>query len=1208
VAQALERRWLWPPESAEQAEQVKALVQGGISPVLARILARRGFSDPAAAQAFLAPERSLADPRTMAGLAAAVRRIAVALAAGERIRVYGDYDVDGLASTALLVEYLESRGGLVDYRLPSRFEEGYGLSRAAVEAAAADGVGLLITVDCGVTAVAEVARAAELDLDVVITDHHEPPAALPKAVAVVNPKQPGCPYPFKELAGVGVAFKLVQALAGAVQAAEAAETLAAHLDLVALGTVADVVPLVGENRLYARWGLARLREAPRPGLAALRRVGGLERKHGSAVIAFGLAPRLNAAGRLGDPAVGVRLLLERDPARAEGFARELEAANRERQALEQEILVAVRSSLEGQGDPWSSGILVAAGEGWHPGVIGIVAQRVVELYHRPAVVISLDGGVGHGSARSISSFHLYDALSACSDLLLKFGGHAMAAGLTLPAEHVPLLRERLEAVAAERLTPEDLRPTLRIDACLDPSEVAPELVAELGRLSPFGAGNPSPILALRGVEIAEERLVGQGERHLKLAVRSLGGEASLDCIGWGMAECRERFRCHFGSVDLAFSPSLDEWRGARRVQLILEDVQPSPGVASPIDQLFAAAAEPEDPYASILEAAGFHTKVVGVSFAGRQEVLAGLEPGHPLRLIREPHNPHDPAAVRVETREGVALGYLRAALARHLGPALDRGNRYAATVTAVTGGEDGQRRGVNLYLEREPGEEELATRAEAGNRRDKLLQADEDGVWAAIRQALLDGAGFREKQTEALARLREGRSTLVVMGTGRGKSAIFQGFGAGEALRRGRLTLILYPLRALVNDQLGAVRRRLSALGLRAYQATGSLSVRERDELSMALALNEVDFLLATPEYAELHLSAQPEVRERLGLFVVDEAHHLAQLNSNRGAYRRLGRLREALGNPLTLAVTATADTQAARRIVEELGLSAVVVDRAVRDNLRLTDARGTEERQKAAYLAGLFRGGGKTVVYVNSRDQAVEVARQLRKAHLSQKDAIAFYHGGLTPGPRAMLEDLFREGAIRLMVATSAFGEGVDVPDIRHVVHYHLPFHETDFNQQSGRAGRDGAAAWIHLLYNDRDVELNRLILKVKAPDREVLRQVYLTLEQAAAAGPTDLANADLAGLAEVSADSVSAALGILVELGLVDRVREGAQRRLYLRERPEKKLDLTTSVRYNEGVHERAAFEAFQVVARTAPAQDLLAMVNRPIAPEWPDEERRP
>ncbi|MDI6869978.1 MAG: single-stranded-DNA-specific exonuclease RecJ [Bacillota bacterium] len=1197
-----EQRWLWP-ETVE--EQVGALVKGGIHPVLARILVSRGFTDLAAAQAFLEPGRCFEDPWALSGMAAAVRRVEAALAAGERIRVYGDYDVDGLASTALLAEYLAGRGGRVDFRLPSRFEEGYGLSRQAVEEAAADGIRLLITVDCGVTAVAEVARAAELGLDVIITDHHEPPAVLPRAVAVLNPKQPGCPYPFKELAGVGVAFKLVQALAG-VGCNEAREALANHLDLVALGTVADVVPLVGENRLYARWGLDRLRQAPRPGLAALLQVGGLDRKSDSAVISFGLAPRLNAAGRLGDPTIGVELLLERDPARAESLAGQLEAANRARQALEEQILVEVLASLAEQGDPTGAPVLVAAGEGWHPGVIGIVAQRVVELFHRPAVVISLEGGVGHGSARSIAAFHLYEALSDCADLFLKFGGHAMAAGLTLPAENVPLLRVRLAQAAEARLTPEDLQPTLRIDACVGEADLTPALVEEVLRLAPFGAGNPSPVLALRGVEIAEERLVGEG-RHLKLAVRPAGGTEVFDCIGWRKAACQERLRCHFGPVDLAFSPALDEWRGARRLRLVLQDVKPSPGEPTPIDQLFAAAEAPADPYATILESAGFHTKVVGVSFEGRQEVLAGLRPGQPLRLVREPENPHDPSAVRVETEEGVILGYLRAGLARHLGPAMDQGVRYTAAVTAVTGGEDGQHRGVNIFLDREPGEEELAARAEAGTRRDSLVRAGEEAVWTAIRQALLEDFAFRDKQSEALARLQEGRNTLVVMGTGRGKSAIFQAFGAFQALCQGRITLILYPLRALVNDQLEAVRRRLSALGLRAYQATGSLSTREREELAMALALGEADFLLATPEYAELHLARQPEVLERLGFLVVDEAHHLARPNSNRAAYRRLGRLREALGGPLTLAVTATADTATASRIVAELSLSAVVVDRTVRTNLRIRDARQTSDADKALYLAKLFRRGEKAVAYVNSRDQAVEVARRLRKAHLAEKDAIAFYHGGLTPSQRAMLEDLFREGAVRLMVATSAFGEGVDVPDIRHVVHYHLPFNETDFNQQSGRAGRDGEEAWIHLLYNDRDVELNRLILKAKAPDREALRQVYLALEQVAAAGEIDLANADLAELANVTPDTVSTSLGILVELGLLDRVRDGAERRLYLREKPEKKLDLTNSIRYNEGMHERAAFEAFQVVARTAPAQDLLAMVNRPIVPEWPDEERQ-
>ncbi|HHW13524.1 MAG TPA: single-stranded-DNA-specific exonuclease RecJ, partial [Firmicutes bacterium] len=545
MEQRAERRWIWPPDCAEQIEKLE---QGGISPVLARVLAARGFSEPAAAHAFLHPESAFGDPRLLLGMEQAVRRIEAAFAAGERIRVYGDYDVDGLSATALLVEYLQSRGARVDFRLPSRFEEGYGLSLAAVEEAAADGVRLLLTVDCGITAAAEVARAAELGVEVIVTDHHEPPAELPRAVAVLNPKQPGCPYPFKELAGVGVAFKLVEALAGVAQES-VQDRLGPLLDLVALGTVADVVPLLGENRLHARWGLERLRSSPRPGLAALLQVGELGRKSDSAVIAFGLAPRLNAAGRLGDATIGVRLLLERNPARAEALARELEAANRTRQALEEQIMAEAVAALEGQGEPERALALVAAGEGWHPGVIGIVAQRVVERFHRPAVVISLDGGVGRGSARSIPGFHLYDALRECADLFVKFGGHAMAAGLTLPAGNVPAFRERLAAVAAARLAPEDLQPTLRLDACVAAEDLRPELVEELQALAPFGAGNPSPVLVLQGAEIVEERLVGEGGRHWKLSVRPAGAKAAVDCIGWRLADCREGLRCHFGPVD-----------------------------------------------------------------------------------------------------------------------------------------------------------------------------------------------------------------------------------------------------------------------------------------------------------------------------------------------------------------------------------------------------------------------------------------------------------------------------------------------------------------------------------------------------------------------------------------------------------------------------------------------------------------------------------
>jgi single-stranded-DNA-specific exonuclease len=786
----------------------------------------------------------------------------------------------------------------------------------------------------------------------------------------------------------------------------------------------------------------------------------------------------------------------------------------------------------------------------------------------------------------------------------------MAAGLTIAADQVAMLRQRVNEYAEENLPWDALQPVLLADAEVELAEVDERLVGSLSSIAPFGAGNPAPLLISRGVLLRECRTVGNDNSHIKLAVSAQSGPG-VDCIGFGLGSMAAELLQHFGPVDVAFAPEINEWNGRRSVQLVLSDIKIQEVPLSAVDALFAAAEEEADRYADILGADEFYTKAVGVTFEDRQERLAALIPGQPLCLVRQPDNPHDANAILVRTEQEVEIGYLNADLARHLAKAMDEGAVYQAQVASVTGGDD-RAYGVNLFIQREPCEDEMIERAEQVETRRQLAYLGETEIWEQIRGSLLGGRPFRPKQEEAIDALRQGENTLVVMGTGRGKSAIFQGFGAYQALVHDKITVIVYPLRALVNDQLDSVRRRLGPLGLRVFKATGSLGAREREELAMALALGEVDFVLATPEFIAANLTNYPELVARVGLFVVDESHHIGKINSNRTAYRRLDQLRDWLGNPLTLAVTATASDEVADEVRAMLSISRTVIDPHIRTNLRISDRRGISDRDKLRLLKDLLKTGDKAVVYVNSRDGAVDLARNLRRDNLELKDCVGFYHGGLTNTQRVMVEGLFRDGQLRMIIATSAFGEGIDIPDIRHVVHYHLTFNETDFNQQSGRAGRDGEPAAIHLCYNDRDLELNRLILGGKAPDRETLRHIYLALMEAAPVGETvEATNQALAELAAARAehgkgnaraitdDTVSVALGIFAELDLLERDRQGRDRRIRLMARPEKKLDLTKSIRYNEGIEEKEAFESFQVKACRAPSDELLALINRPICP---------
>jgi len=548
----------------------------GVSRITAQALLNRGLADPAAAADFLdpGPDR-MHDPFAFRDMRRAVDRIQAAIAGGEGIAVYGDYDVDGVSGASLLGEFLDAIGVKADVRIPDRFADGYGLGPAAVERMAAAGARLVITTDNGTSSHAAVARAAELGVDVIVTDHHEVRGDLPAALAVLNPHRADGTYPERRLCGVGVAFKLCHALL--VARGEAAPSgipaaLEPLLDLVALGTVADVASLTGENRVLVRRGLELLSKEARPGIAALKEVAGLAGQEvGAGQVGFHLGPRINAGGRVADANQGVRLLRTHTRAEADEAARYLDAANRERRAIEAQVLKEVERRIAAESLSTRS-CIVLADPGWHAGVLGIIASRVVERYHRPCVLIAVDeGGIGKGSGRSVPALHLFEALAECEDLLLGYGGHTVAAGLTVEGANIPELAERLDRVAARRVGPEGFRPALRLDASARVPDVDRGLAEELARLAPFGAGNPEPVLLLAGVVPTRPRIVGEG--HLAMNLAGPGAQLAAIAFGggdWLGAEVREGV-----PLDVAGTVSINRWRGRETVQLRVRDIRPA---------------------------------------------------------------------------------------------------------------------------------------------------------------------------------------------------------------------------------------------------------------------------------------------------------------------------------------------------------------------------------------------------------------------------------------------------------------------------------------------------------------------------------------------------------------------------------------------------------------------------------------------------------
>ena len=576
----------------EQAEcepgAVRTLAQAlDLEPVVARLLCLRGLGDPDEARRFLSPTlEHLHDPWSLADLRPAADRLLGAIARNERIAVHGDYDVDGITSTVILRRCLEMLGADVVHFIPERLKDGYGLLPATVDRLHAEGARVIVSVDCGIRAAEAARRATELGVDLVITDHHEPDTALPPALAVVNPKRHDCRYPDKNLAGVGVALKLVQGLCAR---SGREKWLPAFVKIAAIGTLADVVPLVGENRVIAKVGLDLLSKGPhKVGLRALLEASGLTgRTIDSYHIGFVLAPRVNAAGRMSTPDIATRLLLASDEAlagEARELAEQLNAENTRRQQEEATIVAEARKVVESDPEVGARTVLVVAGPGWHRGVIGIVASKLVDLFHRPAIVLSVEDGVAYGSCRSIPGFDILAALDACAPLLLRHGGHKAAAGLSLEADRVRELRAAVNAFADDRLGPDDLRPRIYIDDALTFRGINGRLAAQLGALAPFGPANPRPVFSASGVEIVDgpRRLK---ERHYKMALRHEG--RVMRAIAWRGADRHAFLESHRALVDVAFSLDRNEFNGETYLELSLCDVRPCAGPA-PVRESAAA--------------------------------------------------------------------------------------------------------------------------------------------------------------------------------------------------------------------------------------------------------------------------------------------------------------------------------------------------------------------------------------------------------------------------------------------------------------------------------------------------------------------------------------------------------------------------------------------------------------------------------------------
>ncbi len=1174
-------RWIIRHPDAEEAAALAAGLS--ISPLVAQFLLNRGLADPETARVFLrAALEDLSDPAILLDLLRAAERLLSALRAGTRIIVYGDYDADGVTSSAILLRGLRALGGRPEVFIPRREVEGYGLNSDAITRLG--GPGLLVAVDCGITAVDEVAQAGAQGLEVIILDHHLPGAALPPAAVIVGPKREGQP-PVTPFAACGLAFQTVRAL---WRLAGRDEEPVELLDLVAVGTLADVVPLVGDNRILARQGLARMAAAPSLGIAALLRVADVAGAVRIRDVTFGLAPRLNAAGRLGDAMVAVTLLTTEDPAEAAELARTLDEENRRRQEITETVLASAAAQVEEGG--WKDGpALVVAGEGWHAGVIGIVASHLKERYNRPVVMIAVADGVGKGSARSIEPLPMVDALGAVGDLLSRFGGHAMAAGLTIDADRIGDFRRRFIEEAGRHLTPEDLTPSLTIDAEAELADLTLTLAHEVEQMAPFGPGNPEPLLVLRGLRAASTRVVGDG--HLRVGLTD--GRGFVDAIGFARGDVAELLAFTGAKVDVAAAVELDRWGETERVSLVLRDLS-TPGLDLEtvladgdllLERLFARAEEYLGTgFRGIEGAWSFYTKVAGVTFEGRQEWLPSVRTGQPLHLVRQPSNPYDPHAIAIFTTEGQQLGFLSARIAGRLAPSIDAGMRYTATASQLTGGGD-RSYGLNIFIQRE--ESAFSADGMAWTSWRPLPPA---ALLERLRIFLHGGRPLRRPQSETIERLLTEGKITATLGPGRRGAVTAVMAAAALAAQRARPAVIALSLVSQVERWFDTFSPLLREAGFRVYRAHGALSLRPQQRLARALEEGRADIVLASAVWLA-----------RGGLDALAKGLRSAVITADGDMPQELAdRLMAAVepyrasGGGVARFLWSGAAANGADRTPDA---AAAIMDGFVRTNLRLVDRR--DDPGGETLIATLAGSGNKTLLFVPQRAAAVALAASLRGRE--GMGPVAYYHGGLPARVRRVIEQLFLDGKVRVMVSTGAFPESFAPGDVAQVILAGLPATRSQLFEMAALAGLAGKPATVVLAYRRDDATRIRADIDERFPSRDRLAAFYRLLRTSSQAGggealiwPGDPLGSAVTG-AGWTAQAAGSALDTLVETGVIQlEVLEGRWRI----ELPDSgRRDLTDSLRYVEGEREQAALQGLLPVA-FGPVSAILRGVASPRA----------
>lgn len=1085
---------------------------------IAATLASRGLTSDEEIERFLHPSlaRDWRDPYAIEGMDQVVDQLARALKARQRILVFGDFDLDGISATTIMTRGLEALGAEVIPFIPLRFEEGYGLTQKAIERVLTYEPDLVITVDNGIAARDEVAHLREAGIEVIITDHHEPAELVPLDVALVDPKCSDNPSSI--LAGAGVALKVIQALGSKLGKPHLWQSL---VDLATLGTVADLMPMVGENRALVAQGIEMLNSAPRACIEALMTQAGIEPGTLSSVnLGFTLVPRLNAAGRMGNAQLALDLLMSDDPVECMQLAAELEENNNKRRQIESELSEVAQEQARQIYDGQRA--LIVSGQGWHEGVKGIVASRLVNAYGVPSLLFTIEDGEARGSGRSAGDINLFKAVESCKHLLTRYGGHEAAVGVTLPSNNLDAFYRELCAYL-DALPAESFEPKIKADAVVDLGELTLDNVAKVDLLAPFGQENPVPHYLAAGAFLTQAKAVGANKDHLSGQLSD--GVHQVSCIMFHCPHIQEMLACKT-AVNAVFRVQIDTWKNYRTVKAMVDHIEP-------------------------------------------------IIPGEG------------------EACNESCLHFVHELLSRYGG---------AAT--------------PDLLSAYRP--EACAACSDTRSQWEALAQNDPMKLREELVKAFLGERKLHEAQEKTLACLEAGDSVFTLMGTGRGKSIIFHLFAIELALKSHQQSIFLYPLRALIADQAFHLREAVAPFGITVEVLTGASTPEERAEVLSALEAGKVDIILTTPEYLACH-AHEIAPRANVGFVTVDEAHHVGLAREDfRVAYKHISDSLAILGDPQVLALTATANDAIAETLIELLPLDVFITDEAMRTNLHVDDKRNI--RKKDFYLATIIAQGGKTIVYVNSRMETLMLTKRLRELvpHLASR--IGFYNAGLTRQERMHIEELFRSDELRVLIATSAFGEGIDLPHIRHVVLYHMPFSEVEFNQMSGRAGRDGQDAYIHLLFGKGDGSINQSILHEVTPSHDNMAQIYRELRRQQRQSAQEFYAFAFDQLAKsatslfptftISISQTRSGVAVFEELGLVrtrtEQTNDTVKHYLHVVDY-KGKVDLVESVRYQEGMDEIASFDRFKDWVLRQSAEELERRIQKPLLPRTKKEGHR-